>query len=271
VITGSAQPQITRASLSPLLIPLPSLDEQRAIVTEIESYQCVVDGCNAVIGAYRPNLVIAEEWERVPLGEIADVQLGKMLDKAKHQKGRVLPYLRNISVRWNSIHTHDLPQMYFEDDELDRFGLRAGDVLVCEGGEPGRAAVWDGSVPDMKYQKALHRVRFKVPFEPALLVFLLQTMTDTDDFKARLSGATIKHLPREGFVRLPIPVPPIETQRAIVAELTREQATLAGVAELKAKHEARIRARLAAVWGEVKDVKPKVASPAGLVPEIAAA
>jgi type I restriction-modification system DNA methylase subunit/restriction endonuclease S subunit len=236
--------------LKEMKIPVPPLEEQWAIVAEIEGYQHVVDGCAAVLAGYRPNLIVAEEWERVPLGEIADVQLGKMLDKTKHQKGRLLPYLRNISVRWNSVETHDLPQMYFEDDEHDRFGLRAGDVLVCEGGEPGRAAVWDGSLPEMKYQKALHRVRFKVPFEPALLVFLLQTMADTDDFKARLSGATIKHLPREAFVRLPIPVPPIETQHAIVAELTREQATLAGVAELKAKYEACIRAHLAAVWGE---------------------
>ena len=77
----------------------------------------------------------------VPLGDIAEVKLGKMLDQAKHQHGERLPYARNVSVRWGTIDTHDLPEMYFEDDELERFGLQARDVLVCEGGEPGRAAV----------------------------------------------------------------------------------------------------------------------------------
>ena len=83
----------------------------------------------------------------VPLGEIADVKLGKMLDKNKHVIGRRLPYLRNINVRWGAIHTNDLLEMHFEDDELTRYGLKTGDVLVCEGGEPGRAAVWNGHLP----------------------------------------------------------------------------------------------------------------------------
>src|SRR6266581_955289 len=104
------------------------------------------------------------QWPTVHLGQIADVKLGKMLDKAKHRSGRPLPYLRNINVRWGSVNTSDLLEMNFEDDELDRFGLRKGDVLVCEGGEPGRAAVWNGSIPNIKYQKAIHRIRFRQPY-----------------------------------------------------------------------------------------------------------
>src|SRR4051812_1523716 len=105
-------------------------------------------------------------WTTMPLGEIAEVKLGKMLDKTKHKTGRRLPYLRNVNVRWGSIDTDDLLEMNFEDDQLDRFGLKTNDVLVCEGGEPGRASVWDGHLPDLKFQKALHRVRFKRPFDP---------------------------------------------------------------------------------------------------------
>src|SRR4051794_28069640 len=76
------------------------------------------------------------DWRVVPLGDIAEVKLGKMLDKAKHQTGRRLPYLRNTNVRWGTIETDDLLEMHFEEDQLDRFGLKANDVLVCEGGEP---------------------------------------------------------------------------------------------------------------------------------------
>jgi type I restriction enzyme M protein len=192
---------------------------------------------------------VTEEWPMVKLGDIADVKLGKMLDQVKHQKGAVLPYVRNISVRWGTIDTHDLPEMYFEEDELGRFGLRAGDVLVCEGGEPGRAAVWDGRIPNLKYQKALHRVRFSVPFEPSMLVYLLQEMALSGALVGWLSGTTIKHLTLESFNKLSIPLPPLATQRAIVAEIEAEQALVAANRELIARFERKIQATLARVWG----------------------
>jgi type I restriction enzyme M protein len=231
-------------------IPLPPLDVQKEIVAEIEGYQKVINGARAVLDHYRPHIPIHPEWPMVPLSDIADVKLGKMLDQVKHQKGAVLPYVRNISVRWGTIDTHDLPEMYFEEDELDRFGLRAGDVLVCEGGEPGRAAVWDGRIPNLKYQKAIHRVRFSVPFEPSMLVYLLQEMALSGALVGWLSGTTIKHLTLESFNKLPIPLPPLATQQAIVAEIEAEQALVAANRELITRFEQKIQATLARIWGE---------------------
>jgi len=158
-------------------------------------------------------------WKTVCLGEIAEVKLGKMLDKTKHRTGRPLPYLRNINVRWGAVDTSDLLEMNFDDDELDRFGLREGDVLVCEGGEPGRAAVWNNSIPNMKYQKAIHRIRFKQPYERHLLVYLLELLAKTGRLEPRFTGTTIKHFTREAIVQLPIPVPPLHEQQRIVAEI----------------------------------------------------
>jgi type I restriction enzyme S subunit len=176
----------------------------------------------------------ASLWKTVPLGGIAEVRLGKMLDKTKHRKGRRLPYLRNINVRWGTVETDDLLDMYFEDDELDRFGLHAGDVLVCEGGEPGRAAVWDGRLPDLKYQKAIHRVRFSVPFEPRLLVYQLERVAKAGGLERRFTGSTIKHLTREKFVEWPVAVPPIDEQHLIVAEIDKQFTRLAaGMAALR--------------------------------------
>lgn len=231
-----------------LEIPLPSLDEQRRIVAEIEGYQKVIDGARQVVESYSPVLLINSDWEITPLGEIADVKLGKMLDKAKHRSGRMMPYLRNVNVRWGCIETHDLLEMYFEGEEFERFGLTAGDVLVCEGGEPGRAAVWDGRMPDLKYQKALHRVRFKVPYEPKLLVYFLQALTKTKEWEDRFHGATIKHFPREQFIELPIPLPPISEQRRIVSELEAEAAQIDAVRGLITTFDAKIRRVLDRVW-----------------------
>jgi type I restriction enzyme S subunit len=98
-------------------------------------------------------------WTLVRLEDVADLQLGKMLDKAR-PKGSPHPYLRNINVRWDAVDTTDVLSMAFEDAELERFSIHDGDLLVCEGGEPGRAAIWKYGPTDLRFQKALHRVRF---------------------------------------------------------------------------------------------------------------
>ncbi len=81
-----------------------------------------------------------------------------MLDKEKN-KGEFKPYLRNINVRWGNFDLSDLLQMRFEENEAERYGLRDGDLVICEGGEPGRCAIWRNGAKDMRIQKALHRVR----------------------------------------------------------------------------------------------------------------
>ncbi len=173
-------------------------------------------------------------WPIARLGDIAEVRLGKMLDKAKHRTGTAMPYLRNINVRWGAVKTDDLLEMFFKEGEHERYGLRAGDVLVCEGGEPGRAAVWDGRIPEVRYQKALHRVRFNAEYEPRLLVYLLELLAKTGRLERRFTGSTIKHLTRESLVELPIPVPPLDEQRRMVEEIEQQLTRLdAGVAALK--------------------------------------
>ena len=97
-------------------------------------------------------------WEKVRLGDVTDSCLGKMLDQAKN-KGEYQPYLANLNVRWGTFDLDNLSQMKFEDNEQERYGLKYGDLVVCEGGEPGRCAIWKDQIPGMKIQKALHRVR----------------------------------------------------------------------------------------------------------------
>ena len=151
----------------------------------------------------------------MPLGVVAEIKLGKMLDANKHTSGRLLPYINNISLRWNDVDTSNLPQMYFNEGELEPYGLREDDVLVCEGGEPGRSAVWDGRLPDLKFQKAIHRVRFRVPFVPKILVLYLEAIADTSAFESLFTGGGIKHLTRETFAKLTIPAMSLIEQQRI--------------------------------------------------------
>ena len=104
---------------------------------------------------------IPESWEWVRLGEIAEVQLGKMLDKGKN-KGTPYPYLANLSVRWRSFDLSALRMMPFTESECEKFALLPGDVLMCEGGVPGRCAAWMEKNSPVKYQKAIHRIRSKI-------------------------------------------------------------------------------------------------------------
>ena len=87
-----------------------------------------------------PELPIGWAW--FLMGEVClESILGKMLDKKKN-KGGLKPYLRNINVRWGKFTFDNLLEMRFEESEYVRFGLEDGDLVICEGGEPGRCALW---------------------------------------------------------------------------------------------------------------------------------
>jgi type I restriction enzyme S subunit len=162
--------------------------------------------------------VLPEHWAWVSVGSIADCVLGKMLDKAKHTRGTARPYLRNINVRWGAFDLSDLLEMYFEDDELERYGARPGDVLICEGGEPGRAAVWTDPKPILM-QKAIHRVRLGNGVLPEWLVMNLRYDTWTGRLDAYFTGATIKHFTGRALDSYTIRIPPTAEQKRIVAKV----------------------------------------------------
>ena len=152
----------------------------------------------------------------VVLGDIADTCLGKMLDQQKN-KGEYQPYLANINVRWGGFDLEALPQMRFLETEEERYGLKYGDILVCEGGEPGRCAIWKDQIPNMKFQKALHRVRVhqdEVDFRWLFYRFLYAKFRG--EFDQYYSGTTtIKHMPGEKLVKIRIDLPELSYQRKI--------------------------------------------------------
>lgn len=158
-------------------------------------------------------------WACATVDQVGDVFLGKMLDKSKHTEGQKLPYLRNINIRWGRVDVSDLSEMHYKDTELERYGLRKGDLLVCEGGEPGRAAVWDNSLPELKYQKALHRVRFRIGVDPRFVLFCLERDAKAGRLEQRFTGSTIKHFTRQAFIGYEISLPPFAEQHQIVAEV----------------------------------------------------
>ena len=154
------------------------------------------------------------KWRTVRLGDHIDSCLGKMLDKKKN-RGELLPYLGNKNVRWGSFDITNLAQMRFEDHEHDRYGLEHGDLVVCEGGEPGRCAIWRGEVPRMKIQKALHRIRTKEQLDSRYLHYWFLLSGRRRTLEPYFTGTTIKHLTAVSLSDLQIRLPPKPEQEAI--------------------------------------------------------
>jgi type I restriction enzyme S subunit len=167
-------------------------------------------------------------WRWHTVAQIGTSRLGKMLDKAKN-RGAPHRYLRNANVRWFDFELSELKTMLFEDSELAEFALQKGDVLICEGGEPGRAAVWDGRQPDIYFQKAIHRVRLHKWILPEFFVVYLRVRAYVGGLVSHSTGATFQHLTGQGLASLPVPIPPLPEQHRIVAKVRELMAVCDGL------------------------------------------
>ena len=157
-------------------------------------------------------------WGTVKLENLAsEYVLGKMLDKNKN-KGEERPYLGNINVRWGYFEFSNAKTMKIEDDEIERYSVKYGDLIICEGGEPGRCAVWKHEA-EMFIQKALHRVRFPSYYSADFAFYYLSYAVKLPLVTDLLTGTTIKHLTGTALKNIPFPVCSINEQTEIVAIL----------------------------------------------------
>ena len=162
---------------------------------------------------------IPDSWEWVTLQTIATSSLGKTLDKAKN-KGDLKPYLCSINVYWDGIDLTTVKETRLEENELPKYLLRPGDLLICEGGDVGRSAVWE-STQEMYYQNALHRVRFYGEINPHYFQLLLECYKGNQILDAYSKGMTIKHLVQTALNTIVFPLPPLSEQTRIVDAVNR--------------------------------------------------
>ena len=153
-------------------------------------------------------------WERVKLADVSDSCLGKMLDQRKN-KGIYKPYLANVNVRWGAFDLDNLQEMKFEDDEDERYGIKYGDLIICKGGEPGRCAIWKEQLPNMKIQKALHRLRVNEEMDYRYVYYWFLLAGKQGALKQYYTGATIMHMPGQKLKEVVIDKPPLDIQRKI--------------------------------------------------------
>jgi type I restriction enzyme S subunit len=232
-ISGATVNRLPLTSLPNTLVSLPGLNQQSKMANILAAYDELIDNNRRRIALleeaarilYREWFIhfrfpghkgvriidgLPEGWKRRMLGDVAEVQLGKMLD-AKKNRGELRPYLANVNVRWGSFNLSELRHMRFEDHELEKFGLAFGDIVMCEGGEPGRCALWQSHASGMMIQKALHRIRPLAGIDGLFLYHQLKAMAKSRRLEGLFTGSTIKHLPREKLLKALIIVPSMRT------------------------------------------------------------
>jgi type I restriction enzyme S subunit len=154
-------------------------------------------------------------WKMKTVGELADTQLGKMLNKGKQTGKYRRTYLRSLNVQWGYIDTSELNEMDILPEELDKYLVQKGDLLICEGGESGRVAIWENQEP-IAFQNALHRVRAKSEITNKYLYYYFEWLVKNQLIEHLFNGVTIKHFPQENLRSVEVQYPPLPEQHKIV-------------------------------------------------------
>ncbi|MBS1837994.1 MAG: restriction endonuclease subunit S [Actinobacteria bacterium] len=227
---GQTRTRVSVSQLRQATLPLPPLEEQKRIAAILDKADELLAKRRAAV-AHLDSLTQAifldmfgdpvsnsRGWPMRPFGEVCETRLGKMLDQKRQTGLDQRPYVRNANVRWFELDLRDLAHMDFDSKDRAEFLLQPGDLLICEGGEPGRAAVWAGEMAECYFQKAIHRGRTDLEVaHPEFLMWLLWFLSHNGGLVDHVSTATIAHLTGERLRAMRVPVPPVALQETFVA------------------------------------------------------
>lgn len=219
---GATQRNINKGMVLGFPVVLPPLATQRRIVAVIDCIDkqiAALDAERDALHRARKSLLDSlmqrkDDWERQSLGAIAEVKLGRMLSKERAAGPHQAPYVRNANVQWDGLNLNDLKSMSFPEDERIKYELKSGDILTCEGGDPGRSVLLDEDLDGIFFQKAIHRVR-AIHVQPEYLFEAIVLAYENGTIDDLCTVTTIAHLTAEKFKRLQICVPPVEDQFSI--------------------------------------------------------
>ena len=231
--------EVSKSSLKRFRIPIPPLAEQRRIVDildQTDRLRRLRSDADAKAARILPALFIRMfgdpatnpmGWPVMRFEKACDSRLGKMLDR-KHQTGwHSRPYLRNANVYWNRLDLRDVLEMDFDEPSREEFKLIKGDILICEGGEVGRCAIWNDELPECYFQKALHRARpYPGVATSEFIVYLFFLLAQRGALLDAASKVTFLHLTGVKLKALQIPVPPFALQEEFSVQVRATNSVL---------------------------------------------
>ena len=211
----------------------------------------------------------AKNWRISRVGYAYAIQLGKMLQPERQfENDGEVPYLKSQHVQAGVIFSEDLPLMWANLAETSKYGVRDGDLLVCEGGDVGRAAMAVQVPEDTIIQNALHRVRSSGGNSLSYLLYVLLHVKNHGWFDIICNKSTIAHLTREKLSALAIPLPPPLVQQSIAAHLDRETAKIDTLIAKKRELIAKLKEQRSALISRTvtRGLPPEAAQATGLDP-----
>jgi type I restriction enzyme S subunit len=291
----NAQPLITGSMVGNQFVLLPSLSDQRSIAAFLDRETARIDTLidkkerqiellqekraalisHVVTKGLDPNVKmkdsgiewlgeIPKSWTTIQVKRCFEVQLGKMLQNNPELDTDVsVPYIKALHVLWGRVNTADLQEMWASPMELAQFEVKSGDLLICEGGEAGRAGIVSVPPTPCIIQNALHRVRGKNA-DVRFLQYVLHAVSRRGWFDVLCNKSTIAHFTREKLAELRIPSPPtIDEQGTIATYLDRETGKIDNLISkvqdsINKLHEYRTALISATVTGKI-DVREEVA------------
>lgn len=158
---------------------------------------------------------VPENWIWTRMGELFQHNTGKALN-GTNKDGEVLTYITTSNLYWNRFELDNLKSMPFTESEVDKCTVTKGDLLVCEGGDYGRAAIWNYDF-DIRIQNHVHRLRAYLPLCTEYFYYVINFLKGTGLIKGK--GIAIQGLSSGALHNLVVPLPPLEEQKRIVAKI----------------------------------------------------
>jgi len=242
--TGSTFKAINKSQLENVLIPNIPIPEQRKIAHVLSTVQKAIEQQDNLIRtttelkkALMQKLftegtrgesqketeigLVPESWEVVKINEIFDIQQGKQVSKSNRVGNNQKPFLRTINISWGEIDLTELDEMHFSTDEETKFTLIKEDLLVCEGGDVGRTAIWDYCNKEIYYQNHLHRLRAITNniIPRYLLYWMMYIVQETSYVKDAGNRTTIPNISKSRLGNLYMALPNIQIQKEITETL----------------------------------------------------
>ena len=239
---------LDNAAYQSIEIPLPPLAVQQEIVAEIEGYQKIIDGARQVVENYKPRIDVRPEWPMVEIGEVCKPEYGftaSAQDTGTHRFIRITDIGENGHLKANDAKYINLTP------EAERSTLSAGDLLVARTGATfGKTMIFSGETPSV-FASYLIRLRFpKDLVLPSYYWAFAQSGEYWTQAQALVTGGGQPQFNGNALVSVKFPLPGLETQRAIVAEIEEEQRLVDASKALIQRFEAKSKAAISRVWGE---------------------
>lgn len=277
ISVGSLSPTINWKALAAEEFLLPPIQEQARLVDMFSAFWATIENYAESLAAsdrLRDALIahtihfgdgdcvtrqtdvgtFPSHWDLSPLGDRYSVQLGKMMSPAAIEGEMQIPYMRNANVQWNRLDLSDVATMSFNEKERQKFSLKTGDILACEGRHVGKSVIWRNEIPGACYQKALHRLRPIDPRndKPEWMLNCLRYYSVAGKLVGRTAETTIPHLPAERLREIVFPFPPSDEQERLTGKVAMLDQKIAEIQRrLEGLHDSLRQQTSAAIGGMV--------------------